>query len=122
MPDLHCSACGYNLSGLKEHVCPECGVAFDPVALEKTRKESITLRMVLLKLLGAPALLALMPLFVLRVNLVALLMVLVYMLLLIVMGSKDLAGKYVLSRRLIGGADKASSPKTVFVLFVIVVR
>jgi hypothetical protein len=28
----HCTHCGYNLKGLTEHRCPECGTAFDPTA------------------------------------------------------------------------------------------
>ena len=28
--DAHCLGCGYSLRGLPEHICPECGRAFDP--------------------------------------------------------------------------------------------
>jgi hypothetical protein len=27
---MHCTACGYDLRGLPEHACPECGRPFDP--------------------------------------------------------------------------------------------
>ncbi|MFN3168117.1 MAG: hypothetical protein ACE37H_13735 [Phycisphaeraceae bacterium] len=27
---MHCTECGYDLRGLSEHACPECGRAFDP--------------------------------------------------------------------------------------------
>jgi hypothetical protein len=30
---LRCPACDYDLTGLHEHRCPECGAGFDPVAL-----------------------------------------------------------------------------------------
>lgn len=30
--ELHCSACGYCLSGLTERRCPECGTEFEPQA------------------------------------------------------------------------------------------
>ncbi len=30
---LHCPMCRYDLTGLRESRCPECGAAFDPAAL-----------------------------------------------------------------------------------------
>ena len=33
MTDLYCSNCDYNLSGLHENRCPECGTTFDPAEL-----------------------------------------------------------------------------------------
>lgn len=31
----YCPKCGYNLTGLKDYRCPECGTPFDPVLLMK---------------------------------------------------------------------------------------
>jgi uncharacterized membrane protein len=31
--DINCPQCGYNLRGLTEHLCPECGNTFDPHAV-----------------------------------------------------------------------------------------
>jgi hypothetical protein len=35
---LHCRSCGYNLKGLIEQRCPECGTAFDPAARRDIRE------------------------------------------------------------------------------------
>lgn len=34
--ELACPKCGYNLRGLREYRCPECGESFDPAALSET--------------------------------------------------------------------------------------
>lgn len=35
LPVLHCPSCDYNLTGLPENRCPECGKEFDPAKLRK---------------------------------------------------------------------------------------
>src|SRR4029078_9994514 len=35
MNALHCPSCGYNLTGLPEDRCPECGVEFNPLELRE---------------------------------------------------------------------------------------
>lgn len=37
--DLACPLCGYDLRGLPEHRCPECGHAFDPDELRRAKLE-----------------------------------------------------------------------------------
>jgi len=56
---LFCPECGYNLTGLPENRCPECGGEFDPQRLAQEIRdapEPITLRRALLHLLWPPAL------------------------------------------------------------------
>jgi hypothetical protein len=56
MKKLYCAICGYNLQGLAENRCPECGVAFDPGDLTPLPKP-ITLGELLGQLLILPAIL-----------------------------------------------------------------
>lgn len=78
-----CPKCGYNLTGLKEHRCPECGEPFDPIALLREQLERPTIRklstsslvgsifasvcavLVAIELGGPPGLLVLVTLFLL---------------------------------------------------------
>ena len=52
----HCSKCGYNLTGLSEFRCPECGTAFD---LETKRKSAPSTERILTELLFLPLLFSL---------------------------------------------------------------
>lgn len=57
MPELHCPACDYNLTGLRENRCPECGRPFDPAELQRSpplRRPPIGLRAALLQQLWIP--------------------------------------------------------------------
>jgi predicted Zn-ribbon and HTH transcriptional regulator len=58
MPTLFCPKCGYNLTGLPENRCPECGTTFDPAKVEASQRrrcKPISLGRVLLRLLLPPA-------------------------------------------------------------------
>lgn len=37
-PRLACAKCHYDLTGLRDNVCPECGTPFDPAALPRRRR------------------------------------------------------------------------------------
>jgi hypothetical protein len=37
---LNCPKCGYDLGGLRERVCPECGGAFDPAAIRRRHRRA----------------------------------------------------------------------------------
>ncbi len=42
MSTLHCPECGYNLTGLPENRCPECGKDFDPEQLEEQQNREFS--------------------------------------------------------------------------------
>jgi len=52
---VYCAICGYQLQGLRENRCPECGQAFDPNDLTRL-PEPITIGQVIKHLLIPPAL------------------------------------------------------------------
>jgi hypothetical protein len=54
MPPLYCPECSYNLTGLTEHRCPECGSAFDPDELVRKRAECTPVNALVLWLFLAP--------------------------------------------------------------------
>lgn len=56
---LHCPQCGYDLTGLPENRCPECGVPFDPAGLRRLRASAISWTELLIRLVGPPAIVVL---------------------------------------------------------------
>ena len=62
-PTLHCPQCGYNLTGLAQNRCPECGREFDPQveAARSASQRPIGLAGVLIRLIWPPALIVMVP-------------------------------------------------------------
>lgn len=59
MPTIYCPHCGYNLTGLAEHRCPECGREYEPAAVTGDAPggyESITLHEILYQIGWPPGL------------------------------------------------------------------
>jgi hypothetical protein len=56
MPSLHCPTCGYNLTGLPENRCPECGLTFSPDELRTVVPQYLKVgrRAMMYYLLSAP--------------------------------------------------------------------
>ena len=56
-PTLHCPQCGYNLTGLAQNRCPECGREFDPEveAARSASQQPIGLAGVLIRLIWPAA-------------------------------------------------------------------
>jgi hypothetical protein len=56
-PALHCPTCGYNLTGLPENRCPECGSFFSPAELRSLARagfDHVSIRAMMYYLLSAP--------------------------------------------------------------------
>jgi hypothetical protein len=51
---VYCPKCGYNLFGLAEQRCPECGTAFDPESLRKNLPPYTEVGGLLLRVLAMP--------------------------------------------------------------------
>ncbi len=55
MMTFFCPNCGYNLTGLPENRCPECGREFDPAQLAQQRRADARIGGVILRVLLVPA-------------------------------------------------------------------
>lgn len=56
---MRCRSCGYDLSGLAEHRCPECGRGFDPEKPETFLRKPVRARwLFMLALASIPLMMA----------------------------------------------------------------
>lgn len=69
---LYCPTCGYNLTGLPENRCPECGTRFDPRILRSEQQARATAALgtpeIMVRLLVPPSFFLLMTWLTVQLN------------------------------------------------------